>query len=55
MEKEVTINLELTVNEVNVVLRCLGKHPFDEIVSLITKIKTQGDEQLSKLEAATPE
>ena len=39
------IKLELTVDEVNVILRSLGKHPFDEIAQLIVKIKQQGDPQ----------
>ena len=37
------IKLELTLDEVNIILRSLGKHPFDEIASLIVKIKQQGD------------
>lgn len=43
------INLELTVAEVNVILRSLGKHPFDEIVSLISKIKAQGESQVKEM------
>ena len=39
------IKLELTVEEVNTILRSLGKHPFDEIAALIVKIKQQGDPQ----------
>jgi hypothetical protein len=39
------IKLELDINEVNTILRVLGKHPFDEVVALITKIKSQGDPQ----------
>jgi len=46
------IKLELEVNEVNLVLRSLGKHPFDEIAALIGKIKTQGDAQLAEQNAA---
>ena len=46
------INLTLDVNEVNAILRSLGKHPFDEIVSLITKIKSQGEPQVQAAEAA---
>jgi hypothetical protein len=46
------ITLELTVEEVNSVLRSLGKHPFDEIAQLIGKIKMQGEEQLAKINAA---
>jgi hypothetical protein len=46
------ITLELTVEETNVVLRCLGKHPFDEIAQLIGKIKMQGESQIQKLSEA---
>lgn len=51
---EITINLVLNVNEVNVILRSLGKHPFDEISLLINKIKDQGEYQLKELRAANP-
>ena len=46
------IKLELEVQEVNLVLRSLGKHPFDEIASLISKIKQQGEAQLAEQEKA---
>ena len=49
---EQVIKLELTVNEVNTILRSLGKHPFDEIASLIVKIKQQGEPQVAAQEAA---
>ena len=49
---EQIIKLELTVNEVNTILRSLGKHPFDEIASLIVKIKQQGEPQVAAQEAA---
>ncbi len=42
------ITLELSIDEVNIILKSLGKHPFDEIASLIVKIKTQGEAQLTK-------
>jgi hypothetical protein len=48
---EQTIQLELSVNEINVVLRSLGKHPFEEIAQLIAKIKDQGEAQLKELQA----
>ena len=50
--QEVSVNINLTVNEVNAILRSLGKHPFEEIVQLITKIKGQGEAQLAAMEAA---
>lgn len=43
------INLELSIEEVNTVLRVLGKHPFEEVVALISKIKNQGDPQAQAL------
>jgi len=46
------IKLELTVEEVNMILRVLGKHPFDEVVAMIGKIKQQGDPQAEALAAA---
>jgi hypothetical protein len=49
------IKLELEVNEVNVILRTLGRHPFDEIASLVTKIKQQGEAQLAEQEASAKE
>ena len=48
------IKLELEVNEVNAILRSLGKHPFDEIAALIGKIKQQGEAQLAEQQAAEP-
>jgi hypothetical protein len=52
------IKLELTIDEVNTILRTLGKHPFEEVVLLINKIKQQGEpqvaEQVKQQEAQTP-
>jgi hypothetical protein len=47
-----TIKIELTLEEANTVLRVLGKHPFEEVVSLIGKIKSQGDPQVAAQEEA---
>jgi len=49
------IKLELTVEEVNVILRTLGKHPFEEVVKVISKIKQQGDPQAEALAQAAAE
>jgi len=46
------IKLELEINEVNTILAVLGKHPFQEVVELISKIKQQGDPQAETLAAA---
>ena len=45
------IKLELSIAEVNTILRVLGKHPFEEVVSLIGKIKEQGDPQAPAMAA----
>lgn len=55
MEEQARINLDLTVAEINVILRSLGKHPFEEIAVLIQKIKAQGESQLAELQAAAAE
>ena len=49
------IKLELTVDETNTILRVLGKHPFEEVVSLIGKIKQQGEPQVQAMEAQQKE
>lgn len=46
------IKLELTVDEVNMILRTLGKHPFEDVVALINKIKQQGEPQVAALAEA---
>ena len=43
------IKLDLTIDEVNTILRCLGKHPFEEIANLIVKIKQQGEPQVEEI------
>ena len=52
------LKIELEVQEINTILAVLGKHPFEEVVSLIGKIKQQGDAQLAEqakeAEAAQP-
>ena len=46
------IKLELEINEVNMLLAVLGKHPFEEVVKVISKIKQQGDPQAEAIVAA---
>ena len=46
------LTIELTLTEINMILASLGKHPFDEISQLIGKIRSQGEEQISALQAA---
>ena len=47
-----SIKLDLEVEEVNVVLRSLGRHPFDEIAALVAKIQQQGQAQIAEQQAA---
>lgn len=54
MEQQ-NLNLTLTVAEINVILRSLGKHPFEEIAQLIQKIKAQGEVQLAEIEKTAKE
>jgi hypothetical protein len=44
------IKLDLTVQETNIILKCLGKGSFDEVAGLIAKIKSEGDKQLLEKE-----
>ena len=46
------IKLELEINEVNMLLAVLGKHPFEEVVTLINKIKQQGEPQVAAIAEA---
>ena len=46
------IKLELSIDECNMILRVLGKHPFEEVVSVINKIKQQGEPQVAALQEA---
>ena len=43
------IKLELSIDECNMILRVLGKHPFEEVVSVVNKIKQQGEPQVAAL------
>jgi hypothetical protein len=53
--EENLLSIELTVAEVNVILRSLGKHPFEEIAALIQKIKQQGEVQLAEMQQGQAE
>lgn len=46
------IKLELTVNEVNIILGSLGKQPFEAVASVISKIQEQGAPQAAALAQA---
>lgn len=46
------IKLELAVEEVNLTLAALSKQPFEQVVGLIEKIRTQAIPQVQEIEAA---
>ncbi len=46
-----TINLSLTLDEVNFILESLGQMPYIKVNNLINKIQQQGASQLQKEEA----
>jgi hypothetical protein len=49
------LTVELTLNEINMILASLGKHPFDEVVALVSKIKLQGEAQIQALQTQPSE
>ena len=49
------IKLELSVAEVNVILRSLGQRPYEEVAITLTKVKQQGDAQVAEWQAANPQ
>jgi hypothetical protein len=46
------LTLELTVNDVNLIMAGLGKLPLEAVVDLWMRIKQQGEAQLKADEAA---
>lgn len=50
--ENVNITLELTLQETNMILDTLGKHPFESVVQLIGKIRLQGEAQIAALQEA---
>ena len=54
-DQTLALNLSLSIAEINVILRSLGKHPFEEIAALIQKIKQQGEVQLAEMQQGQAE
>jgi hypothetical protein len=53
--EEKNIKIEMSVSEVNTILATLGKQPFAEVAHLISKIKIQGDAQVTVVPEETEE
>lgn len=49
------INLQLTVEQVNAILACLGRLPYEQVHMLIDELIKQGKPQAEALEAAQKE
>ena len=43
------INLDLTVNEINLILQALGQAPYVQVAELVEKIKAQAVPQVEAL------
>lgn len=55
-EKQViNITLNLTLEEVNLVLSCVAKQPYEAVAGLIDKIRAQGIPQVPQEEPAPAE
>lgn len=48
MKENIVIKLELTIEEVNLVLSSLQELPYKISAPLLTKIKTEGDKQFNE-------
>lgn len=44
------IKLELTIEEVNIVLSALQEMPYKNVADVLVKIKTEGDKQFKEME-----
>lgn len=44
------INLKLSVSEINVMLACLGRAPYQDVFELVAKIQAQAQPQAKVLE-----
>ena len=51
---EQNIELNLSFQEVNLILRTLAKQPFDEVYELMGSIKQQGDKQVIEQQETEP-
>lgn len=49
---DIRISVVLTVAQLNVVLRYLGKGPYDDVATVINAIKTQADAHIAETQRA---
>lgn len=55
VNEKTILNLSLELNEINLIIVALSKQPYDQVYSLIDKIKQQGSAQVQELEKETSE
>ena len=55
MNDEILLSIELTLDETNLVLGVLGNAPYNQVATIIPKIRAQGGSQLVKLQEERPE
>ena len=48
------IDLEHSIEEINIILLALAKRPFEEVNDLIIKIRTNAAQQISVAQGVTP-
>lgn len=44
------VNLKLTVNEVNMVIKALGQFPYNQVFEVVSKIHKQASDQVQEVE-----
>lgn len=49
------MNLELSLQEINVLLTGLGRLPYESVFELVEKVKSQAVPQINKAQAAPEE
>lgn len=52
--KNPELNLNLTLNEVNLLLKAMGTQPLAEVLDLFTKIRNQATQQLQPQQPPPP-
>ncbi len=46
------MKIELTLNEINVIMQALGQMPYASVFELVTKIREQAQAQIAQQEAS---
>lgn len=47
------MKIELTINEINVIMQALGQMPYASVFELVTKIREQAQAQLAQPQEAS--